>query len=232
MELSSGKVGIGIYFHGRSKQKGHIPCAMEVFEHLGAALGLASLAGINLYLTAFVAGLAIRFNWVELAGAHEGLAVLGNEWVLGVAGVLMVVEFFADKIPWLDSGWDAVHTLLRPAGGVLLGMAALGEMDPKILAIGGLISGGAALTMHGAKAGTRLLVNMSPEPVSNSVASVAEDGLVLGGLTLTAFAPIVAFFVFVILLAVAFVIIRKTFGSLLAIWRGLRDRRRRGGDPA
>jgi hypothetical protein len=205
---------------------------MEIFEQLGAALGLASLAGINLYLTAFVAGLAIRFNWVELAGAHEGLAVLGNEWVLSVAGVLMVIEFFADKIPWLDSGWDAVHTLLRPAGGVLLGMAALGEMDPKILAIGGLISGGAALTMHGAKAGTRLLVNMSPEPVSNSVASVAEDGLVLGGLTLTAFAPIAAFFVFVILLAVALVIIRKTFGGLSAIWKGLRDRRRRGGDPA
>jgi hypothetical protein len=205
---------------------------MEVFEHLGAALGLASLAGINLYLTAFVAGLAIRFNWVELAGAHEGLAVLGNEWVLGVAGVLMVVEFFADKIPWLDSGWDAVHTLLRPAGGVLLGMAALGEMDPKILAVGGLISGGAALTMHGAKAGTRLLVNMSPEPVSNSVASVAEDGLVLGGLTLTAFLPVVAFFVFAVLLVVAVVIIRKTFGSLLMIWRGVRDRRRRGEDPA
>lgn len=199
---------------------------MEIFEHLGAALGLASLAGINLYLTAFVAGLAIRFNWIELAAAHENLAVLGNDWVLAVAGVLMVVEFFADKIPWLDSGWDAVHTLLRPAGGVLLGMAALGEMSPEMLAIGGLISGGASLTMHVAKAGTRLLVNLSPEPVSNSVASVAEDGLVLGGLTLTAFAPILAFFVFVILLALAVVIIRKTFGSLRAIWRGVRERRR------
>lgn len=201
---------------------------MEVFEHLGAALGLASLAGINLYLTAFVAGLAIRFNWIELAAAHEGLAVLGNEWVLGVAGILMVVEFFADKVPWLDSGWDAVHTLLRPAGGVLLGMAAMGDMDPKLLAIGGLISGGASLTMHGAKAGTRLLVNMSPEPVSNSVASVAEDGLVLGGLTLTAFAPIVAFFVFAVVLAIAVVVIRKTFGSLRSIWNGVRERRRKG----
>lgn len=199
---------------------------MEVFEHLGAALGLASLAGINLYLTAFVAGLAIRFNWIELASAHEGLAVLGNEWVLAAAGIMMVVEFFADKIPWLDSGWDAVHTLLRPAGGVLLGMAALGDMDPKMLAIGGLLSGGASLTMHAAKAGTRLLVNMSPEPVSNSVASLAEDGLVLGGLTLTAFAPIVAFFVFVILLAIAVVIIRKTFGTILIIWKGLREKRR------
>jgi len=201
---------------------------MDLFEHLGVALGLASLAGINLYLTTFVAGLAIRFNWIELAAAHEGLAVLGNEWVLAVAGVLMVIEFFADKVPWLDSGWDAVHTLLRPAGGVLLGMAALGKMDPEWLAIGGLLSGGAALTMHGAKAGTRLLVNMSPEPVSNSVASVAEDGFVLGGLTLTAFAPVLAFFVFVIVLAVAVVVIRKTFGTVLAVWRGFRERRRVG----
>ena len=199
---------------------------MGLFEQLGAALGLASLAGINLYLTAFVAGLAIRFNWIELAAAHEGLAVLGNEWVLAVAGVLMVVEFFADKVPWLDSGWDAVHTVLRPAGGVLIGMAALGEMDPQLLAIGGLISGGASLTMHAAKAGVRLLINMSPEPVSNSVASVAEDGLVLGGLTLTALAPVAAFFVFIVVLAIAIVIIRKTFGTLLAVWRGFRNRRR------
>ena len=166
---------------------------MEVFDQLGVALGLASLAGINLYLTAFVAGLAIRFNLIDLAAAHENLAVLGNEWVLGVAGFLMVIEFFADKIPWLDSGWDAIHTLVRPAGGILLGMGALGEMDPALLAIGGLLSGGASLTMHGAKAGTRLMVNMSPEPVSNSVASVAEDGLVLGGLTLAAFFPVAAF---------------------------------------
>ncbi|MFK7849400.1 MAG: DUF4126 domain-containing protein [Akkermansiaceae bacterium] len=200
---------------------------MELFEHLGTALGLASLAGINLYLTAFVAGLAIRFNWIELAARHEELAVLGNEWVLGVAGTLMVIEFFADKIPWLDSGWDAVHTILRPAGGVLLGLGALGEMSPEALAIGGLLSGGASLTMHGAKAGTRLIVNMSPEPVSNSVASVAEDGLVLGGLTLTALAPVAAFFVFLVVLIIAIVVIRKTFGGLRAMWRSLREKKRK-----
>lgn len=201
---------------------------MEIFQQLGAALGLASLAGINLYLTTFVAGLAIRFNWIDLAADHSNLAMLGNDWVLGIAGVMMVIEFFADKIPWLDSGWDALHTILRPAGGVLLGMGALGEMDPKMLAIGGLLSGGASLTMHGAKAGTRLLINMSPEPVSNSIASVAEDGLVLGGLALTAFAPVVAFFVFVGLLVIAIYIIRKTFGSVVAIWRGFRERKRAG----
>lgn len=202
---------------------------MEIFEQLGTALGLASLAGINLYLTAFVAGLAIRFNWLELAASHQELAVLGNEWVLAVAGVLMVIEFFADKIPWLDSGWDAVHTLLRPAGGVLLGLGALGEMSPEVLAIGGLLSGGASLTMHGAKAGIRLFVNMSPEPVSNSVASVAEDGLVLGGLTLTAFAPVLAFFVFLVVLAIAMVIVKKTFGGLRAMWRAMRERKRQSG---
>lgn len=189
-------------------------------------MGLASLAGINLYLTAFVAGLAIRFNWIDLAAAHENLAVLGHEWVLVTAGILTVVEFFADKIPWLDSGWDAIQTLLRPAGGVLLGMAALGDMNPALVAIGGLLSGGASLTMHAAKAGTRLVLNMSPEPVSNSVASVAEDGLVLGGLTLMALAPVLAFFVFVVVLAIAVVVIRKTFGTLRAVWRGVRERRR------
>lgn len=197
---------------------------MDTFDQLGTALGLASLAGINLYLTAFVAGLAIRFDWIDLASAHENLAILGHDWVLAVAGVLMVIEFFSDKIPWVDSTWDALHTIVRPAGGILLGIGALGEMDPGALAIGGLLSGGASLTMHGAKAGTRLLVNMSPEPVSNSVASVAEDGLVLGGLTLTALAPILAFFVFLMLLAVALWIVRKTFGTVLAIWRNRRCR--------
>ncbi len=191
---------------------------MDVFQTLGAALGLATLAGINLYLTAFVTGLAVRFGWVELAAAHGDLAILGNGWVLATAGTLMVIEFFADKIPWVDSGWDAVHTVVRPVGGLLLGIAALGEMDPALLAIGGLLSGGASLVTHGAKAGTRLLLNMSPEPVSNSVASVSEDGLVLGGLALTALAPVVAFFVFTLVLLIALVIIRKTFGTVGAVW--------------
>ena len=208
------------------KGRGYVFIGMELFEQLGAALGLASLAGINLYLTTFVAGLAIRFTWIDLAALPESLAVLGHDWVLVTAGILTVVEFFADKIPWLDSGWDALHTVLRPAGGVLLGLAALGDMDPAVLAVGGLLSGGASLTMHAAKAGARLVLNLSPEPVSNSVASVAEDGLVLGGLTLTAIAPVIAFFVFVILLAIAVVIIRKTFGTLRTAWRKVRDRRR------
>jgi hypothetical protein len=196
-----------------------------IFEQLGVALGLASLAGVNLYLTALVVGIAVRFGWLDLGGAHESLAVLGNDWVLGVAGVLFVVEFFADKVPWVDTTWDALHTLVRPVGGMLLAVAALGDMDPAVLTIAGLLGGGAALTTHAAKAGTRVLVNLSPEPFSNSVASVAEDGLVLGGLGLIWGAPVVAFFVFLALLVVAVIIVRKTWGGVRRLWRRWRDKR-------
>ena len=149
---------------------------VEILEQLGIALGLASLAGINLYLTVLVTGLAIRFEWVSLAAQHESLAILGNEWIIGVAGVLFLVEFFADKIPWVDSAWDSVHTVVRPAGGILLALAALGELDPVVSVIAALLFGTVSLTTHAAKAGGRVLVNLSPEPVSNSATSLAEDG--------------------------------------------------------
>jgi hypothetical protein len=198
---------------------------VNIFDQLGVALGLASLAGVNLYLTALVTGLAVRFGWVDLAGSHESLAVLGNGWVLGIAGALFLVEFIADKVPWVDSSWDAVHTLIRPLGGVLLAIGALGDVNPALVAIGGLVGGGAALTTHAAKAGTRVLVNMSPEPFSNSVASVAEDGLVLGGLGLIAGAPVVAFFVFVAVMVVAVIVVRKTWGGVRRAWHGVRRKR-------
>ena len=169
-----------------------------MIDQLGVALGLATLAGVNLYLTVLVAGLAIRFNWIGLSGDYEQLVVLGHPWVLGVAGVMFVIEFFADKVPWFDSAWDAVHTLIRPAGAVLIALAALGNMEPAALTIGALLAGGASLATHGTKAGIRALLNLSPEPVSNSVASVTEDGLVLGGLGLIGLFPTVAFVVFLV----------------------------------
>ncbi len=172
---------------------------MSVIDQLGVALGLATLAGVNLYLTVLVAGLAIRFDWIGLSSSYEQLSVLGNGWVLGVAGVMFVIQFFADKVPWLDSLWDAIHTVIRPAGGVLIALAALGKMDPAILTIGALLAGGASLATHGTKAGIRALLNLSPEPVSNSVASVTEDGLVLGGLGLIGLFPAVAFVVFLVI---------------------------------
>ena len=185
---------------------------MEILEQLGVALGFATLAGINLYLTTFIAGLAIRFDWLALADKYEQLYVLADPWVIGVSGVLFFIEFFADKIPWVDSTWDVLHTIVRPVGGVLLALAALGELDPAISVIAGLLAGGTSLTTHLAKAGGRLFINLSPEPVSNIAASTAEDGLVLGGLGLMAFAPIPAFFVFILVVFFAGWLVWKTSG--------------------
>jgi hypothetical protein len=174
---------------------------MTLLDQLGVAFGLATLAGVNLYLTVLVTGLAVRFQWIELSGSYEQLAVLGNPWIIGLAAALFLIEFFADKIPMVDSAWDSIHTLIRPAGGILLALTALGGMDPVVLVIAALLAGAASLSTHGAKAGARAVVNLSPEPVSNSIASVTEDGLVLGGLALTALFPTIALFVFIGLVA-------------------------------
>jgi Domain of unknown function (DUF4126) len=180
---------------------------MTLLEQLGIALGLATLAGLNLYLTVAVAGLAVHYQWLNLSGAYEPLQALGNPWILGIAGGMFVVEFIADKVPWVDSIWDVVHTFIRPIGGACLALAALGKMDPVVTTIAALLAGTAALSSHGTKSGIRAFLNLSPEPITNSVASVAEDGLVLGGLGLIGMFPTVAFFVFlvavVILMAVA-----------------------------
>lgn len=182
---------------------------MSLIDQLGVALGLATLAGLNLYLTVLVAGLAVRFHWIELSGAYGHLTILGNPWIWGVAGILFVIEFFADKVPWIDSMWDGIHTVIRPAGAIFLALAALGKMDPAAVVVATLLAGGAALSTHGTKAGVRAFLNLSPEPVSNSVASVAEDGLVLGGLGLIGLSPAIAFFLFI-----GFVI----FCAAVAIW--------------
>jgi hypothetical protein len=181
---------------------------MTILEQLGTALGLASLAGVNLYLTVLVAGLAVRFQWIDMGAAHESMATLADPWVLSIAGVLFVIEFFADKVPWVDSVWDSVHTIIRPAGGIYLGLAALGEMNPALTVIAVMLTGGAALSTHGTKAGVRAVLNLSPEPVTNSAASVAEDGMVVGGLGLIALAPVAAFFIFlgVVLVCAAFTV--------------------------
>lgn len=187
---------------------------MELLTQLGLALGFATLSGLNLYLTVFVTGMAVRFGWVDLMVQHEQFAVLANPWVIGVAGVLFAIEFFADKIPWVDSAWDSLHTVVRPIGGILLALTALGELDPSMSVIAGLLAGGASLATHSLKAGGRLLINLSPEPVSNVVASVTEDGLVLGGLGLMAVAPVVGFFVFLAVCIVAVIITTKLWKKM------------------
>src|SRR5438094_859688 len=132
---------------------------METLQLLGVALGLATLAGINLYLTVFVTGLAIRMEWIALAPQYHQLEILSDPVIIGIAGFLYFVEFFADKVPWVDSLWDAIHTVIRPVGGAFLAIRALGTPNPVFDVVIGLLAGGAALTTHSMKAGTRLLVN-------------------------------------------------------------------------
>ena len=141
---------------------------------------LAWLAGIRVYLTVFGVGLAGYFGWLDLP---QALQVTQSPWVIGVSGALALVEFFADKIPGVDSGWDLLHTLLRvPAGAFLAAsaMSADGHLGAGMLATGA----GVALTSHVLKSGSRALLNTSPEPVSNWAASVSEDAAVVGGLAL------------------------------------------------
>jgi len=184
---------------------------MEIIDQLSVALGFATLAGLNLYLTVLIAGLAIRFNWIALADQYEQLMVLGHPAVIAAAGVFFLAEFFSDKIPWVDSAWDTVHTLIRPIGGALLALETLGTSEPAFEVIIALLAGSATLVTHGVKASTRLAINTSPEPVSNIVVSTAEDTAVLGGLALMAASPILAGIVFVIFLSFAAYLTPKLF---------------------
>ncbi|MEM6823290.1 MAG: DUF4126 domain-containing protein [Verrucomicrobiota bacterium] len=162
---------------------------MDTLEMLIAAVGLGALAGINLYLTVFVLSLALRLQWIVLDPEFASLGIIDQPLILYISGALMVIEFFADKIPWLDSAWDVIHSFIRPLGAAFLGFAAVAELDPTLAVIAALLSGGVGLAGHAAKASSRLIMNASPEPVSNSVASLAEDGIVLGGLGLWAISP-------------------------------------------
>ncbi|GAA3925194.1 DUF4126 domain-containing protein [Luteimonas lutimaris] len=166
---------------------------------------LAWLAGIRVYLTVFGVGLAGWFGWLDLPQALE---VTASPWVLGVSGVLAVAEFFADKIPGVDSGWDLLHTLLRIPAGAFLAAAALspdGDLGTGMLATGA----GVALTSHLLKSGARAMMNTSPEPVSNWTASVTEDAAVVGGLALAFAHPWIA---------LALVVAVSLFFALLVWW--------------
>src|SRR4051794_13576847 len=157
---------------------------MEQLKLLAVALGLASLAGINLYLTVFASGLAIHFHWIVLAPQYASLEVLGHPAVIVTSGILYLLEFFADKIPWVDTAWDVVHTIIRPIGGALLAIQVLGHPSPLFAVIVALLAGGASLMTHTAKSSTRLVSNASPEPFSNIALSLGEDAAVVGGLAL------------------------------------------------
>lgn len=192
---------------------------MGVVELIGVATSVSLLAGWRLYLCLFATGLAMRTGWIDLPQHLDGLAVLANPWVLGIAGLGLVAEFFADKIAWVDSLWDGVHTLIRPVGGALLAMAIVDPADPAWQVASLLLGGGAALLAHGAKAGTRAAVNASPEPFSNVAVSTGED-IATGGLVFLALAnPVAAVLIALLLVALTIAVLlwlRRLWKSLSA----------------
>jgi hypothetical protein len=176
---------------------------LGVMEILGIAGSVSLLSGWRLYLCVLATGAAMHFGVLPLPEHLAALKVLASPWVMGVAGVAALCEFFADKVAWLDSLWDTVHTLIRPIGGALLALAVVDPSDPSTQVIAFLLGGGASLLAHGGKASARAVVNTSPEPVSNVVVSTAED-VVTGGLLYVAYAyPVAAGGVALVLLALA-----------------------------
>jgi hypothetical protein len=185
---------------------------MDLLVTLGRTLGFSFAAGLNLYATVAIIGLAARYHWVELPSQFR---VFDNEWVIGLALVLYVVEFVADKVPWVDTIWDGIHTAVRPLGGALIAVATLGEASPTVQGVvallGALTAGGSHLT----KAGTRAFVNATPEPFSNWALSLFEDIFVVALGLVTLKYPLVA-------LGVSAVILLAMALAARWIWRWLR----------
>jgi uncharacterized membrane protein len=171
------------------------------FSVLSLALGSAWTSGINLYATVTVLGLLQRFGATKLPG---GLEVLDNWWIIGIAGFLYLVEFVADKVPYVDSVWDVIHTFIRVPAGAVVAYAATSNLDPSVAVIAGLLGGGLAFSSHGTKAALRATANLSPEPVSNWALSFIEDGIAIIGSFLAVFAPVLIAIVLVVFLVIFF----------------------------
>ena len=173
---------------------------------LGFAMGSAWLSGINLYATVVTLGLLQRYHVARLPG---DLDFMQQWWVIILAGALYLIEFVADKIPAVDSIWDAIHTFIRVPAGAVLAASAFAHFDPSIRLIALLAGGGVALSSHGAKAATRLAVNTSPEPFSNIALSFFEDVVAIGASLLMAYHPLVILAVVAIFLVIAVWLARR-----------------------
>ena len=155
-------------------------------------LGVGALSGIRLYATVFLLSICVHFDWITLPSQLSGLQVLDNYWIMGISLVFLIIEALADKIPWLDSLWDSVHTFIRPIGAMILAFTALGEVNLMLQIIAILMVGSIALGSHTTKMGARGMINLSPEPVSNIVTSLAEDSIVAAGVIFIFLHPIFA----------------------------------------
>jgi hypothetical protein len=190
---------------------------MDIASALGRTIPFAFASGINLYATVAVMGLSSRFGLVDLP---EQFRAFDHPAVIAGALVLYAIEFFADKIPWVDSLWDAVHTIVRPIGGALVAVTALGQATPALQGLVALVGGSVALTTHLTKAGTRAVANTSPEPFSNWLLSVVEDVFVIGFSYVALSHPVLALGV-----CLALLVLIAYFASVLI--RALRRRAQR-----
>jgi len=185
---------------------------MGIFETIALSLGVAWASGINLYATVAVLGLLGVTGTVDLP---PDLEVLKNPMVIAAAAFMYMIEFIADKVPGVDSTWDAFHTFIRIPAAAVLAAGAFGQIDPELQLVAGLIGGFVGATSHGVKAGTRAVVNTSPEPFSNWGVSLAEDAVVLGGLFTALYHPLAFVIAFALFLLAAVWFLPK-------LWRGVR----------
>jgi Domain of unknown function (DUF4126) len=196
---------------------------MSAVELVGLAASFSLLAGWRLYACVAIVGLAMRLDLIDVPANIPSLEALTNPWVIGVASFGALAELLADKVMWLDSLWDGVHTFIRPAGGALLALAIVDASDPAWQIVVLLLGGGAALLSHGAKAGTRALVNTSPEPFSNLAVSTVEDVVTFGGLWLELAYPGIAFIVALILLALCVALVVASWRLLAKVRRWMKS---------
>jgi hypothetical protein len=186
---------------------------MDAISSLALAGGLSWASGLRLYLTVFVVGLLAKFGYIDLPAA---LNILSNPVVIGVSGTLATVEFLADKIPYVDTAWDSIQTFIRIPAGALLAMGAINTSDPMIATLAALLGGSLTGMTHATKAGSRALINTSPEPVTNIATSFGEEGLLLGGGWLALAHPMVFLGVLAAFILVMIWLIPK-------LWRGIKS---------
>jgi uncharacterized protein DUF4126 len=192
----------------------------QLISTIAIAMGASWVSGINLYACVGTLGLLGRFANLKLPGELEALT---SWWVIGVAIALYVIEFVADKVPIVDSTWDVIHTFIRVPAGAVLAAAAFGDFDRSIQVIALLLGGGLALSSHGTKAATRVALNASPEPVSNSVASIIEDIVAVLSIIVSVFVPVLIFIIVGVGLVISFLVfkrIRRFFQQVTKTIRG------------
>ena len=192
---------------------------MDWFSTLTLAFGSAWTSGINLYATVTVLGVLQKFGLAKLPG---GLDILDNWWIIGVAAFLYAIEFFADKIPYVDSVWDVVHTFIRVPAGAIMAYAATTQMDASVGIIATLLGGGLALSSHGTKAAVRAGANLSPEPVSNWILSLVEDVIAFVGTMLAVFAPVLIAIVLIVFVIFFVWFAPKVFRAVSRIFSAIR----------